>query len=96
MSKRKMRVPNYCRYEDFIDAFHEDFRTPLPILLQRSRRGTFPKYKRLDGQKSPALFERQAIVDYVESNYADVFPEMLDDVAAMVGVPLRRGQRCQQ
>jgi hypothetical protein len=70
MSKKKIRVP--VLYSQFINAVHQDYRQTLPNLIQRGRRGKFPKHFRIEGNKrSPALFDRDEIMAWAEAACGD-------------------------
>ena len=77
----------YCTYFDFVGAFHPAYRPSLTAVIQRSKRGTFPAFIRLENKASPALFLRSEILEYTEKTMGDAYPSSVEDVRKALGLP---------
>lgn len=86
MKNKKSAPPIHCLYGDFIQAFPPGHRPTLPNLIQRSKRGTFPRMTRLQGKRSPALFVRLEVMEYTTRTFSDFFPETVENVAKALGL----------
>ena len=92
--KTKTPVSIYCLYDDFAPAIHPDFWASLPNYIQRSRRGTFPKYFRENGKKTnPALFKRQEILDWAASMYGLLHPTSVVEMKKALGLKLPKNRK---
>jgi hypothetical protein len=87
----KKKTPDrsdYCQFREFIFGFPSEHQPPLATLIQRSKRGRFPKFFKPGSQKAGALFLKADILEYAKTEFEAIWPGTTAKLEKLLGTTM--------